>query len=135
MSPIVYFLWPNPGQLPYNDPKIVTFLCLAFGLILLSFVLGSWRRRLSNSVTKRLSRSWSTVSLWFGIIALVLIVSRAEQISYMSMRLWWAIWFFALLMYCFFQVRIFRARYYEKLPRKDIEDPRKKYLPNKKTRR
>jgi len=130
-----YLLWPNLGTAAYDNPKVVSLLIASLCLIGLSLLIRLWRKRLSNSVTRRLSRSWAASALWFGIAALILTVSRAEGISYVSMRLWWVVWALILIIYIFFQIKIFRTRHYEKIATKIVEDPLVKYLPRKKKRK
>jgi len=132
---LTYLLWPNPPAVPYDNQKIIILLVLSFGLIAVSFTLRMWRKRLTNAVTKRLSRSWPRSLLWFGIAGVILTMARVEQISYVSMRLWWGVWLLLALVYLFFQIKFWRMRYYKKLPSKNTEDPRAKYLPRRKKRR
>ncbi|MBU0766576.1 hypothetical protein KKF55_02215 [Patescibacteria group bacterium] len=129
-----YILWPNLGTATYDNPKVLALLGVAIGLITISFIVRIWRKRLSNSITKKLSRSWASAALWFGISALVLTVSRAEGISYVSMRLWWMVWALILAIYVVFQVKTFRTRHYKKIVTEIVDDPLKKYLPKKKRR-
>jgi hypothetical protein len=101
-------------------------------LILASIVIRYWRRGLTNPITKKLSRSWSSAALWFGIVGIVLVVSRVESIQFLAMRFMWVLWGLAFLVYLFFQWRLFRSRHYEILPKMKVEDPRDKYLPKSK---
>lgn len=62
-----------------------------------------------------------------------MVISRAEGISFLSMRVLWLIWLIVLLLVIVLQIKLFRMRHYEKLPaQKREEDPREKYLPRKK---
>lgn len=63
-------------------------------------------------MTKVLSRSWSSAAIWFGLIGLVLTVSRVEQIQFFSMRVLWALWTCILVLYVLFQFWQFRRRHY-----------------------
>lgn len=130
-----YILWPNLGTTTYDNPKVLVLLGIAAGLMVLSFIVRFWRKRVQNSVTRKLSRSWSSASFWFGFVALILAVSRVEGISYVSMRLWWIVWVVMLVVYVFFQVKLFRMRHYEKIATEVLEDPRAKYLPKRKKRK
>jgi hypothetical protein len=109
--------------------EFLLVLCIA--LIVLSFVIRVWRRKMESPVTKKLSRSWSSACFWFGASGLVLVVCRVEQIQFLAMRLFWALWILGALVYAFFQVRQFRARYYRILPKEPTIDPRDRYLPGK----
>ena len=92
-----------------------------------------WRKKMSNAPTKKLTRSWPSASLWFGLIGLFLVVCRVEGISFVSMRVWWLIWLAILIAYSFIQWKMFKARHYEIVPKqkKDVT-ARDKYLPKKK---
>jgi tellurite resistance protein TehA-like permease len=119
----------------YDNYKMQLLLLLCFGLVVASIVIKHWRRKQKNPVTRKLTRSWRRAAMSFGLIGLVLAASRAEDISYISMRFWWVLWLCAFAFYAYVQVRIFRARHYEKLPTEKTEDPRDRYLPNRKKRR
>ena len=127
-----YVFYPNPGQAHYTSTSMISLLALCGALMLLSFILRFWRRGISNPVTRKLSRSWSSASFWFGIAGAILVVSRVEGIQFLAMRFLWGVWLVAALAYLFFQIRQFRARHYEVLPVEVVLDPRDKYLPKKK---
>ncbi len=131
---LTYLLWPNPGAVTYDNPKFIAIFIVSVGLVLISFTLKMWRKRTQDQMTKKLSKSWPRACLWFGIIGIVLAVSRAEQISYLSMRLWWGVWLLGWIVYAFFQLKIFKMKYYKKLPSEHEEDPRDRYLPRRKRR-
>jgi hypothetical protein len=38
------------------------------------------------------------------------------------------------VVYVFFQIKMFKLKYYKKLPSETVNDPRKKYLPRRKKR-
>ncbi len=127
---LTYVFYPNPGDATYGSPSMIALFLLCGGLIALSFGIKYWRGTLRNAVTKKLSRSWPSISFWFGLVGLVLAVSRVERIQFVAMRFLWALWLLALLFAVFVQWRLFRARHYEVLPRKEAAvDPRKKYIP------
>lgn len=129
----VYLFWPNPANATYDSPKALVLLAICILFIVGSFVIKYWRRGLKNAPTKKLSRSWSSASFWFGLIGLFLVVCRAEGISFLSMRVWWLVWLVALALYCFVQVKMFKARHYEVLPKQKVAaTDRDKYLPKKK---
>ncbi|MDD5026479.1 MAG: hypothetical protein PHH13_03850 [Candidatus Peribacteraceae bacterium] len=134
MPLLSYLFWPNPGGASYDNPKVVAIFVICGVLVLLSFTLKFWRRGLVNPVLKRLSRSWSSTCLWFGIVGIVLAVSRVEQVQFVSMRLWWLIWGLSALAYIVFQVFSFKNRYYATIPTQVSQDIRDKYLPHKKKR-
>lgn len=130
----LYIFHPNPGGAAYVSPTMGTLLLLSLGLVVASFFIRMWRSKLRNAVTKKLSRLWSDAALWFGIIGVILVVSRVEGIQYFAMRFWWGVWVVALLAVVVLQLRLFRTRHYEVLPTAKIVDPREKYLPGKKKR-
>lgn len=132
MSIVTYLLWPNPESVPYSNPKVMALLGICAAFVVLSFAVRRWRLHLSNPVTKRLSKSWASATAWFGIVGLVLAVARVEQISYVSMRLWWGVWLLALLFTVFVQAKRWRAMHYQVLPKEKMNDPREKYLPKRK---
>jgi hypothetical protein len=129
MSLFSYLFWPNPGIVSYGHPTVIFLLFLCGGLVLLSLGIKLLRGRSRNSVTRKLSRSWSTAAFSFGLLGLVLTLSRAEGVQFVSMRFWWFVWGSALLGYVLFQCWQFRTRHYTVLPKQRTDDPRRKYLP------
>lgn len=84
-------------------------------------------------MTKKLSTSWASAALWFGISGVVFVASRVEHILFLAMRFMWVLWGAFLGLFLFFQLRRFRQKHYEVLPKmKTAADPREKYLPTKK---
>ncbi|MFH1444626.1 MAG: hypothetical protein ABIG34_04555 [Candidatus Peregrinibacteria bacterium] len=128
----IYLVWPNPGNAYYSSSSMQVLLMMSALLIVLSFTLRFWRRSMSNPVMKKLSRSWPSAALWFGVIGIVFVVSRIEGIGFLAMRLWWVVWGIVLALFIGVQMRLFRMRYYEKLPKEVSDDPRDRYLPRKK---
>ena len=124
-----YWFWPNPGNASYDSPKVLVLFAVCGVLFLVSFLVVSWRRRTSNAVTRKLSRSWPRAMRWFAIIGIALVVSRVEAIQFLSMRFLWAVWGLALLAFIGFQVWWFRKRHYTVVQKEKVEDPRAKYLP------
>lgn len=130
---LTYLFWPNPQAPAYNSPKVVILLLLCAVLIVGSFAVKRWRSKQANAITRKLSRSWANACLWFGLTGFFLAVCRVEGISYLSMRFWWFVLGASAAFYIGFQIKIFRMRHYEVLPKeKQEEDPRAKYLPKKK---
>ncbi len=129
----VYLFWPNPANAMYDSPKAIVLTSVCALMILGSFALKRWRKKMSNAPTKKLTRSWPSASLWFGLIGLFLVVCRVEGISFVSMRVWWLIWLAILIAYSFIQWKMFKARHYEIVPKqKKDASARDKYLPKKK---
>ena len=131
---LLYIFHPNPGNAAYISPTMGVLLLLSLAFIVASFALRMWRSKLRNAVTKKLSRLWSGAALWFGIIGVILVVSRVEGIQYIAMRFWWGVWIVALVAFALLQMRLFKARHYEVVPMAKVMDPREKYLPGKKKR-
>ena len=129
---VIYLLWPNPAGWTYQTPQVVALLIGSFLLIAASFALRFWRRSLTNEKTKILSRSWPSLTFWYGFVALFLTVSRTEGIQFISMRLLWIIWAAFLLLSLAFQVVQFRKLHYTVIGRANVLDEREKYLPRKK---
>lgn len=129
---LINLVWPNPGGWHYGDTKVQIILAACVLLIALSFVIKYWRAKVKNSVTRKLSASWSGAAMTFGIIALVLAVSRVETIQFMSMRALWIVWALCAALYVVFQLMAFRNRHYVVLEKKHHVDGRDRYLPKKK---
>ncbi len=130
-----YVFYPNPGNASYTSASMLALMAMSLLLIAGYAGIRAWRNKQVNAVTKKLSKSWAVASLWFGIVGVVLVVSRVEEIQFLGMRFMWALWAVALAAYVFVQSRLYRARHYEVLPTVRVEDPRDSYLPGKKRRR
>ncbi len=129
-----YIFWPNPGNTGYDNPKVIALLVFALLLIAGSFVITRWRNHATNQSLKKVSRSWSTATFWFGCIAFILIIARVEQIQFLAMRFLWFVWVLIAVLYVYAQVRAVRTRTYEVLPTVQKKDARSKYLPSRKRR-
>lgn len=129
----VYLFWPNPGNADYSNPKALTLMILCLVCIAASFAVRHWRKKQHNAPTKKLSRTWPSALFWFGLVGAFLVVCRVEEISFISMRIWWLVWAIIAIIYVFVQVKMFRMRHYQVLPQqKAPEEQRDKYLPKKK---
>lgn len=131
---LTYLFWPNPGNVYYSSPKVMLVLVVALLMIVGSFVLSWWRRNKASAAVRKVSKAWAPSLLWFGLTAVILAVARVEQIQFVAMRFLWVIWGALALVIAYFQVRVYRNRYYEVLPTENVVDPRSKYLPKKKHR-
>ena len=133
MSILSYLFLPNPARADYGDPWVIGAFAALAALVAVSFLIRYWRAKIATgAVTKKLSRSWSSAAFWFGVVGLVLLVSRVEKIQFVAMRFLWVFWGLAAVLYVFLQWRIFASRHYEVLPTVRREDPRAKYLPKAK---
>lgn len=127
-----YWFWPNPAGWLYTDIRVQALLGVCAAFVILSFILGYWRRKVKNPITKNLSRSWSSASFWFGIVGAILVASRVEMIQFMAMRLMWALWLLCLVLYVLVQIVQFRRKHYTVMQRTQVVDERDKYLPKSK---
>ena len=127
-----YWFWPNPGNWHYHDTPVASIILLCVAMIVLSFAVKYWRSRQKNLMTKTLSAGWSSAIFWFGVIGLVLVISRVETIQFFSMRSLWALWVLCIALYVSFQVLSFRRRHYTVMERTNVTDEREKYLPKRK---
>lgn len=131
-SLFIYLFWPNPGNAGYDSTSMQALLAMCILLLVFSFIFRFFRSRMSNPVLKKISRSWSSAAFWFGVIGLLFVVSRVEGVGFLAMRMWWVAWGILILLYIGVQIRLFRMRYYERLPAEAAHDPRNRYLPKRK---
>jgi len=132
MGFVSYLFWPNPGGVSYGDLHPLTALVVC-GLLLLSpLVLRVLRARSRSGSFRRLTQSWSRAALWFGVVGLLLVVARAEEIQYLAMRFWWVVWGGSFGLYGVLQCRRARLLWYEVIPSAASQDLREKYLPHRK---
>ena len=129
---LTYLFWPNNGTAPYSSTSVATFLIVSIALIIISYYLRKWLNKQSNKQTRKLAASWPNIALWYGIFGIMLAVSRAENVAYLSMRIWWIIWGVSLLLIAIWQWRTFQRKHYTIIPQKKVADVRDKYLPKKK---
>lgn len=129
---LTYLFWPNPGNAGYDSPKAMALIIACVLLVIASFVFSWWRRNKASAAVRKISKSWSTAMLWFGLTGLILVIARVEQIQFLAMRFLWVLWGIALALYLVLQMRVCKLRYYEVLPTQKAVDPRSKYLPRKK---
>ncbi|MDD5055133.1 MAG: hypothetical protein PHZ00_02585 [Candidatus Peribacteraceae bacterium] len=129
---LVYWFWPNPGGWQYTDTTVQVILGACVLMLLASFVLAFWRSRLSNPMTRILSKSWPSAAFWFGITGVAFVVSREATIQFLSMRVLWLVWLVILALFAFIQFLSFRRRHYTVVANKRVVDEREKYLPRKK---
>ncbi|TSC79406.1 MAG: hypothetical protein G01um101425_686 [Candidatus Peregrinibacteria bacterium Gr01-1014_25] len=134
MDLLRYLVQPHPYPATYTSPMVMALGSVLLLLFLVSVAIRFWRARLTNPVTRTLSRTWGSVCFWFAAAGLVLLVSRTEEVLFLSMPLLWVVWFGALIAFVILQIRFFLARHYQVLPRQHIQDPREKYLPKQKRR-
>lgn len=127
-----YWFYPRPGATSYENPKVLLLLAFCALLFLGSFAVSLFRKRRENSVTKRLMKSWPAAMRWFGGIGILLVIARAEDIQFLSIRALWVLWVLLVVVFFVIQAWRFRLKHYTILPKEYVEDPRDKYLPKKK---
>ncbi len=127
-----YWFYPNPGNVEYSNPKVILLFGVCAFLFLVSFAVSKWRKNHHNSVTRKLAKSWGAALRWFSMIAIVLIVSRVEDIQFVAMRFLWVLWGIAILGFVGLQAWLWKRKHYTVVPKTGYEDPRAKYLPRKK---
>lgn len=131
MPLLSYLFWPNPGNAYYTDSKMVLLLGVALVLVVASLGLRAWRAGASDHRLKKISASWQSAAMWFGLTLLFLVVCRVENIQFLAMRVLVYVWALCLVLYVLWQVKRFRSKYFQVLPREQAEDARDKYLPKK----
>lgn len=128
-----YLFSANPTDIAhYSDGWVIGLIALSLVFVLGSFAISFWRKKLTNSITRKLSVSWSRMAFWMGLVGLVLVVARVERIQYIAMPFLWVIWAAILLLYVVVQWRIFVMKHYEVMPRSLEVDPNERYLPKRK---
>jgi preprotein translocase subunit YajC len=127
-----YLFWPNNGTTPYSSTSVATFLVVCVLFIIISYYLRKWISKQSNKQTRKLTKSWPSILQWYGFIGVVLAVSRAEGILYLSMRIWWILWGATFVAIAILQWRKFTNKHYTVVEEVKVNDPRDKYLPKKK---
>ncbi len=138
-SILSYFFSKAPGQeFKYYIPMTVLILVLVLGGIIFSAAYK--KRKKTDFAFKRLFKKTGPRLVIFGIIFLVLILLRYENIIYFSMRIWLYLAVVGLLYFLFRTVRTYKVCY--KKEKKSIQTRQvhtkkeeRKYLPNKKKRR
>lgn len=125
-----YLLDPTPGSANhYYIPLIITFALLMIGGVLCKKYL---RQHKKDQALRKLFKNTSRNLMALGIIGLLLIAIRYENLPYLSMRFF--LWLLVIITIVFFAKTIYT--YIKKYPvekekiKKHIE--KKKYLPKKK---
>jgi len=127
-----YLFYPNNGTAPYSSTSVATFLVVCAVLIVVSYYLKKWISKQDNKQTRKLAKSWPSILHWYGIAGIVLAVSRAEGVLYLSMRIWWFVWGVTLVLIALLQWKKFVSKHYTVVEHVKVADPRDKYLPKKK---
>ncbi len=130
---LYYFVDSTPGsQFTYQIPVIIIAAALIIGSIVFS---GYYKKKKkSDFAFKRLFKHMPRNMMLMGILFVLLLIVRYENIPYFAMRLWLYLSLILLLYLVYRYVRIYTKVYpVEKLnaqPKSKKQE--KKYLPNKK---
>lgn len=131
-----YLLDSVPGtEFRYYVPLLVLSVLLVIGAIVFSQIYK--RRKKFDYAFKRLFKSVSGRLIIIGILILILVAVRYEQIPYFSMRLW----LYAVLLFLLYTTYKYIKVYLKDYPKEKANVEKKthfskkeenKYLPNKK---
>lgn len=82
-------------------PKEMILALLSFGvLLILLYILTKFiKRKTKNKLIKKTIRELPTGLLIFGIIDLLLILFRLENVPRFSMRIWWLVYWIAFIVW------------------------------------
>lgn len=130
----------NPGSgFKYYIPLLILAVILIIGSIIFASIYK--KRKKYNFAFKRLFKKVSGRFLILGIILLILIAVRYENIPYFSMRLWLFIFFVVLIYFIYKYIWICKTDYprekgnVETKQRQSVKSAvENKYLPHKKKR-
>ncbi len=131
-----YFFTSNPGtEFSYYIPVVVVAVALILGSILFSQYYK--RKKKTDFAFKRLFKSLSSRMLLFGVLFLVLIAFRYENIPYFSMRVLLYLTALLFLYFVYRYIKVLAVKYPKEKENaqakhhtvKKEENP---YLPNKK---
>lgn len=106
----------------------------AMVMITLGVILSLFRKFvIKNPDTRKLMRSFPKTFIWFGVIALFLIWMRVENVPYLSLRLWWAVYVIILLIVFYFLIRncFKKAKIYKQIKARP-QKARDVFLPTRK---
>ena len=126
---LTYWFYPNPGNVHYDSPKVLVIFAVCLLLFVGSFFVAMWRKKQTNSVTRKLSRNWAGRMRIFAYVGIFLVICRVEGIQFFATRILWLVWGLALLGYIAFHVWYWKKKHYTVVTQEKVEDPREKYLP------
>lgn len=129
-----YFFSPVPGpQFKFYIPLIILIIALIAGGI--AFSIFYKKKKKEDLAFKRLFKNTSKRLILFGILFLVLIMSRYQQIPYFSMRILIYISLAALMFFTYKTVKTAKIEYPEKISQKSTNKRSdRKYTAKKKKR-
>lgn len=133
----LYFFKPSPGtSFSYYLPLLVLIALLLIGAIAFSVIYKSKKKH--DFAFKRLFKSLSKRLIIFGLVLLVLIAVRYENIPYFSMRLWLYLTILLLLHTAYKYIKAYTVEYPKEkenmhsVKRVISTKEENKYLPHKK---
>ena len=135
-SSFSYFFAPNPGtQFSYYIPILVLAGVLILGAIAFSGYYN--KKKKTDFAFKRLFRKLSGRMFLFGILFLVLIALRYENISYFSMRILLYLTALISLYFVYRYIKIYKVKYPKEKENAQakqhiVKKEENRYLPNKK---
>lgn len=117
-----------PAPLGYQSPAVWLLCGSGIGLLLLSAAM---RRMTFPQSVRMATRTWPTMLLVYGFGGLLLGVSEAEGITFLSMRFLPLLWLFLLLLTVTLHALFWKKRAYTVVRQQRVHDPRDTYLPGK----
>lgn len=138
-STLKYFFNTTPGsEFSFYIPLIILAGILIIGSIVFSMVYS--KKKKTDFAFKRLFKKLSSRFITIGIILLVLIALRYENIPYFSMRIWLYLLFLVFLYIIYKYIKTLKVDYPREkenvktlISKSSKETPR--YLPSKKKRK
>lgn len=133
-SMFYYFFAPVPGsQFKFYIPLIILIVVLIAGGI--AFSIFYKKKKKEDLAFKRLFKNTSKRMILFGILFLVLIMSRYQRIPYFSMRILIYVALTALIFFTYKTVKTAKIDYPESISRKKSnKKTNKQYTATKKKR-
>lgn len=125
-----FYFTPRPDP-NFQFTKITVILIILFFLI--SIVVQIYRKKYTKDpIIKKMLKRYPGKLRLFGILLLLLLISREAGLPFLSMRIWW----FALLFYVIFWaidvLRNFKKNYKKRFGQANLKKNLHKYLPKKK---
>ncbi len=109
-SLLAYFFSKAPGpEMRYYIPLTVLVVLLIVGYFVFSAIYKSKKKH--DFAFKRLFRKVPKVLLTFGIVLILLLMVRRENIPYFSMRIWLYITFAAMTYFAYRYIKIYKTKY------------------------
>lgn len=125
-----YFFTPRPSpDFPYTKLTLAVFALLFLGGI----AIGIYRKKfLKDEIWKKILRRYPGILVNYAVTLLILLVIRETGMPYLSMRIWWALWFVALLYSIARFLLTCKKQYETRAEKLKINRSKDAYLPRKK---